>query len=586
MKNNTKDLNDFNELINLTIKKDCSLIKYKIAFLSNSSSQFIIKILRGYGLEFNLNYEIRDFGFDQIDNNIFNTNSELYLFKPDFVIILHDTHRLINDFYNTSHSERENFHLIKINYFNEIYNTINRNLNTKIISNSFIEHNDGVYGNFSTKIKSSLIIQLKLLNISLYDLSSRISNLFILQLDTIVSDIGFKKIFDSKLFYLYNNSYSIESLPTLAKNINSIIVSSIGKFKKCIILDLDNTMWGGIVGDDGLFGIQIGNLGVGKAFTDFQFWLLELYKRGIIICICSKNNESIAKEPFLKHPDMVIKLEHISFFVANWNNKVDNINYIQKSLNISFDSMVFIDDNKFEREMVKSVIHEITVPEIPDDPTEYLSFLKSLNLFETSSYNKDDFNRTKSYQNQIKTEELKKTYNNEDEFLFNLEMKCQINFFNSYNLPRLFDLSQRSNQFNLRTKRFTEDDLSNFSTSNNFICLCLNLDDKFNKYGLISFIILEILDQNHIFITNWVMSCRVFNRHLENFIMNYIVKIAQEKNIKFLIGEYIPTEKNKIIENLYKNFGFELNKENVWILDISNYIIKKNFIKIIEHEKE
>ena len=229
---------------------------------------------------------------------------------------------------------------------------------------------------------------------------------------------------------------SIEALPLVAKNTLDIIKSLNGKFYKCIILDLDNTAWGGIIGDDGVEKIQIGNLGIGKAFTEFQLWVKKLRARGVIIAICSKNSENVAKEPFKSHPDMILKLEDISVFVANWENKADNIRYIQQVLNISFDSMVFVDDNPFERNIVRENLPDVCVPEMPEDPAEFLEYLYSQNLFETTSFSNEDSDRTKKYQIESKRVAAKKKYTNENDFLKSLKMNCEINSFNDFNIPR------------------------------------------------------------------------------------------------------------------------------------------------------
>ena len=225
-----------------------------------------------------------------------------------------------------------------------------------------------------------------------------------------------------------------------------------GTFNKCLILDLDNTLWGGVIGDDGIEGIQLGHgLGIGKAFTELQQWAKKLQQRGIILCVVSKNDEQVAKEPFIHHPDMVLRLDDIAVFMANWETKVDNIRAVQQVLNIGFDSMVFLDDNPFERAIVRENIPGITVPELPEDPAQYLEFLYSLNLFETASASEVDDKRTRQYQQEAKRIELKRTFANEQEFLASLGMEARVEPFTAFNTPRVAQLTQRSNQFNLRT---------------------------------------------------------------------------------------------------------------------------------------
>ena len=225
-------------------------------------------------------------------------------------------------------------------------------------------------------------------------------------------------MFDANIYVSTEMVLSVDAVPYVAGRVMDIICACKGQFKKCLILDLDNTLWGGVIGDDGLEGIQLGHgLGIGKAFTEFQMWVKKLRQRGIIICIASKNDEDKAKEPFQKHPDMVLTLDDIAVFKANWETKVDNIRTIQSILNISFDSMVFLDDNPFERNMVRENIPGITVPELPEDPAEYLEYLYSLNLFETANYSSEDKDRTKQYQVEAKRVSLKKAFGSEADFL-------------------------------------------------------------------------------------------------------------------------------------------------------------------------
>ena len=347
---------------------------------------------------------------------------------------------------------------------------------------------------------------------------------------------------------------SVNALPYVASRVVDIIAAIKGQFKKCLILDLDNTVWGGVIGDDGLEGIELGHgLGIGKAFTEFQMWVKKLKQRGIIICVASKNNEETAREPFEKHPDMVLKLDDIAVFQANWETKVDNIRTIQSVLNIGFDSMVFLDDNPFERNMVRENIPGITVPELPDDPAMYLEYLYSLNLFETASYSNADKDRTKQYQVEAKRVSLSKSFTNEADFLKSLNMVSTVSGFTRFNTPRVAQLSQRSNQFNLRTIRYTEADIESMANDPNVIDLSFTLEDKFG---------------------------RVLKRGMENFTLNTMAEYAKEKGYKRIIGEYIPTPKNKMVELHYPNLGFtQLEPESYqYVLDLDSYSPRECYI--------
>jgi FkbH-like protein len=357
----------------------------------------------------------------------------------------------------------------------------------------------------------------------------------------------------------------------------NLIGAMYGKFKKCLVLDLDNTLWGGVIGDDGLEHIQLGTLGIGKAFTEFQYWLKKLKNRGIILAVCSKNTASVALEPFQKHPDMVLRLDDIAVFVANWDNKVENIRQIQNTLNIGFDTMVFLDDNPFERNIVRQHIPQITVPELPADPADYLEYLYSLNLFETASFSGEDAERTKLYQVEARRNAQQQSYVNEDSFLESLQMDSIVQPFNKFNTPRVAQLSQRSNQFNLRTVRYTDADIEKLHNCPGIFTFSFTLEDKFGDNGLISIIILKKENKDTLFIDTWLMSCRVLKRGMENFILNTIAGFAKSEGYTRLKGEYIPTAKNQMVSNHYQNLGFE-QKLNYFFLDTNNYQNRKCFI--------
>ena len=393
---------------------------------------------------------------------------------------------------------------------------------------NYAPYDDGVFGSFASKTSLSFNRQLRAINVEVDKLSTEIKNLFVIDINSLQSQIGNESALSSAIFINSGFVFSLDFLPRVALEICQVIGATRGQIHKCLILDLDNTMWGGIVGDDGWENLEIGDLGIGKAFTQLQQWAKQLMGRGIILCVCSKNEDTIAKEVFEKHPDMKLRLDDIAVFVANWETKVENIRFIQQVLNIGFDSMVFIDDNPFERNMVREGIPEVCVPELPEDAAEYLSFLESLHLFETASLSDEDENRTKQYQEEAKRSHIQTAFANEDEFLESLNMQATVTGFSKFNIPRAAQLTQRSNQFNLRTIRYTEEEISRIGNDSNYIGLSFSLLDKYGDYGLISLIILR-LHEKECFIDTWLMSCRVLKRGMEQFVLNTIVKTALEK---------------------------------------------------------
>jgi len=572
-------IKSFNEL-KKNLKKDfAQLKKIKLAVLADSASQLYVQSLKGYGYELSYNFDIYEADYDQIDRQLFDKTSALYKSEPEYIVIHSSTQKLLSRFYKLSSPQKKSFCKEYIAYVNELIAAANANTKTKIILFNFPEINDSVFGNFSNKTDSSFLYQLRKINVELMELAQENSVVFINDIASLQNTFGNSFITDQKIYINTDTVFGLDFLPYVAKNTTDIIASIAGKFKKCLILDLDNTTWGGIIGDDGIENIQIGSLGIGKAFTQLQLWAKQLKERGIILAVCSKNEEDIAKEPFEKHPDMVLRLTDIAVFVANWENKVNNIRHIQSVLNIGFDSMVFLDDNPFERNMVRSEIPELEVPELPEDPAEYLSYLRTLNLFETASFTEGDNQRTQQYQEEAKRISFQKSYTNEADFLKSLDMISEVSPFNKFNTPRVAQLSQRSNQFNLRTVRYTEDSVQQLISSNDHFTFSFTLKDTFGDYGLICVVILQQLTTNNrqLFIDTWLMSCRVLKRGMENFVLNQLVKCAKENGFEKLIGEYIPTSKNGMVKDHYKDLGFtETNGQ--WELNVPGYKEKTVYI--------
>ena len=560
------------------LKKDFSNLKMlKLAVLGDSATQFLIQALRGTGYESAFNLQIWEADFNQIERQVFDENSELYHFNPDLVIIFHSTHKLLSKYNKLKPELYTTFAETQITQIDSIYETLSGRLKAKIIYYNFPEINDAVFGSFANKTAYSFLYQLRKLNYRLMELAAGYPGFYICDISSIQNQVGKPGIFQTSVYINTEMVLSLEALPAVAEKTVSIIAAMYGTFKKCLIVDLDNTMWGGIIGDDGLENIQIGSLGIGKAFTEFQYWIKKLKNRGIIIAVCSKNTESVAREPFEKHPDMVLRLDDIAVFVANWENKADNIRLIKNILNIGFDSMVFLDDNPFERNIVRENIPDITVPELPEDPADYLEFLYNLNLFETASFSNEDGERTKQYQVEAKRNVLEKSFTNEDDFLKSLNMISIVTPFNKFNIPRVAQLSQRSNQFNLRTVRYTEADIELCAVADDIFSFSFTLEDKFGDNGLICVIILKKENIDTLFIDTWLMSCRVLKRGMEHFVLNTIVAFAKERGYQYLKGEYLSTAKNEMVKDHYFRLGF-LPTDDYWILDVNNYRNKKCFI--------
>ena len=577
-------MKNFKELKKL-LKCDLSnLPSIKIALVGDTATQHLATAIKGMGVERGYNINLFEAEYNQVERQFMDPTSELYDFDADMIIVFQSTHKLGEHHSQLPVEQQMTLADDRLSFVVSICENL-AFTNKKIFYFNYPEIGDAVFGSYANKVTSSFIYQVRKLNYELMNLSQQYPNLFICDIADIQNTLGRKVMFAPNVYTSTEMILSVGVLPEVASRVMDIICAIKGQFKKCLILDLDNTVWGGVIGDDGLEGIELGHgLGIGKVFTEFQMWVKKLKQRGIIICVASKNNEETAKEPFEKHPDMILKLDDIAVFQANWETKVDNIRTIQSILNIGFDSMVFLDDNPFERNIVRENIPGITVPELPEDPAQYLEYLYSQNLFETASYSNADNDRTKQYQVEAKRVSLSKTFTNEADFLKSLNMVSTVNGFTKFNTPRVAQLSQRSNQFNLRTIRYTEADVTSLAENSDVIDLSFTLEDKFGDNGLIAVIIMKKLDEETLFVDTWFMSCRVLKRGMENFTLNTMVERAKAAGYKKIIGEYLPTPKNKMVENHYLGLGFS-KIEGVataqFELDVESYQPRECYIETI-----
>lgn len=556
------------------LKKDADhLKKIRVAVLGNSATQFLTQALVGACYEEHIKLEVWEADYDQIQQTILDVDSELYHNKPDVVLMYWSSEKLRYRFNKASEEGRQRFAEDFVAELGELIACLEAQGMTKVVLYNQVEIDDVVFGNYANKTQSSWIFQLRKVNYLMMELATQKTSLHICDIQGIQNRIGRANFFQPSLYVNSDLTIALEALPAVAYQTAQLIRSLMGRSRKCLILDLDNTTWGGIIGDDGWEHIQIGSLGIGKAFTELQWWAKKLQQRGIILAVCSKNFEHIAKVPFEKHPDMVLRLSDIAVFTANWENKADNIRQIQEVLNIGFDSMVFLDDNPMERDLVRSQIPEVTVPELPEDPANYVEYLTGLNLFDTISYSSADHERTKQYQIENERLLVRRSFTNEREYLKSLEMRSNISGLNKFNIPRVSQLSQRSNQFNLRTVRYTEADLEQLSASKEYEVLCFDLIDKFGDNGLICVVLMKETAPKEAFIENWFMSCRVLKRGMEDFVINSLVQKCRERQWSLLRGEFIPTAKNEMVQDHYERMGFS-EHEGQWQLRIEDWQVR------------
>lgn len=376
--------------------------------------------------------------------------------------------------------------------------------------------------------------------------------------------------------------------PMYGELLARVIAAQRGLSKKCLVLDLDNTLWGGVIGDDGPEGIVLGEgSGTGEAHLALQRYAKHLKERGVILAICSKNDPAVAEAVFRDHPEMLLKRTDIAAFVANWEDKATNLQRIAEKLNIGIDSMVFVDDNPAERARIRQSLPMVAVPELPADAAQYVRCLAGAGYFESVFFTPDDSLRTEQYWANASREAFLESSQSMDDFLRGLNMSVAFGAFQSVDLARVAQLIGKTNQFNPTTRRHSLEDVTRFVDSDRCLTLQFRLVDKFGDNGLVSAMILRPDPQmpDLLEIDTWVMSCRVFGRQLEHEAMNIAVETAYRMGVRMFRAAYIPTAKNGVVKELYGTLGFTLDKKDVsqdgatrWFLQLSDYVPRSTHI--------
>jgi FkbH-like protein len=559
---------------------------FRLAILADCATQHLVTIIKTLGEKKNIAFDVYEGDYDGIDIEILTPDSRLYSHDPQYIALLMSGEKLKERLYSCE--DRKAFVDDTIQRIETLWNAVRARSNATIIQSTFVLPNERAFGNYELKVADSIGSIFTEINYQLAARAREAKNVLINDVDFLAGSIGRAQWSDPRMWNLAKVPCRLEHLPRLAQSLLDTVLASLGLFAKCVVLDLDNTLWGGVIGDDGLEGIALGEFDDGEAFVSFQKFIRELKRRGIILAVVSKNEQANAILPFTKHPHMVLKEEDISVFVANWDNKVDNIRLVQKTLNIGFDSMIFLDDNPFERNLVREFIPQIVVPELPEDPSMFLQTLSEFNFFETASFSEADRQRTEQYREEAQRELIRTSFTNINDYLISLGMEIKLERFNNFNLPRIAQLSQRSNQFNLMTRRYGEAACQAMMGDSSLAPLTLKLSDKFGDYGLISVVILKAADQD-VVIDEYLMSCRVLKRGVEEFAMNNIFAYAARKGAKRVVGNFIPTAKNEMVKDFFKNFGFEMTSvdgagASQWALPVEAYRPREVFMKPVVNE--
>jgi len=411
--------------------------------------------------------------------------------------------------------------------------------------------------------------------------------LFIHDIQSVAAELGSEKWFDANYWFSYKLATTPYACAAIASSLANLIAALYGRTRKCLVLDLDNTLWGGIVGDDGAANLKLGSeTPIAESFLAFQQYVSALKSRGILLAVCSKNEEAAALEG-LRHPDGVLRPEDFAVIKANWSPKHENIAQIAATLNIGLDSLVFVDDNPVERAIVRLNLPEVLVPEVGTDPAQFSVLLEQSGCFETLSVSDDDLQRSRYYGENSTRQQLESNFSDYGDFLNSLEMEAEIRPFNPVYLDRITQLTNKSNQFNTTTRRYTRAEIERIADDTEYIHLYGRLRDKFGDNGLVSVVIGEIQDRT-LSILLWLMSCRVLKRGMEDAMMDTLVRHCRDRGIQQVAGYYIPTAKNGMVSGLYGELGFEKVSDDglgstVWQFNVpSGYSSRNRFIKVCE----
>ena len=531
--------------------------KVKVAIIGSYTFSPLDRILEVKALKWGVELDIMLGDFDSYHGEILNSSSKLYQFEPEFVFIF-PSHKLADNLGGINQTADQVFDQVtnNISQLTSIFSTLHSNLSSNIFVANFMPNYERGIGSIRNYLPGSSSNYVEQCNTSLVEQLPKGVKVF--DLNYLSQRIGLENAYDYKGWYVSKQIGSMLLQMCIAEEIAFEINKSLNSMKKCLVCDLDNTLWGGVIGDDGLEGIDIGNTSPkGEAFKDFQSYIKSLKELGVILAVCSKNQIEAAQLPFKDHPEMVLRLEDFVSFKANWQPKSENIKKIAEEIGIGVDSLVFIDDNPAEIEIVNQYAPEVSTIYLGNNVSDYKAKLEDSGYFEPRALTSEDARKTSLYQQEVKRKELKSTFTDITAYLSSLEMQMTIQPFSNVDVPRISQLINKSNQFNLTTIRRTESEVLGLMSQESYIGFTIRLSDKFSDHGLISVCILKV-EESTLEVETLVMSCRVLERQVEHAIHNHIVKVGLENKCTKLNALYLPTKKNALVKDLYKKLGYEI----------------------------
>ncbi len=498
--------------------------------------------------------------YNVIQQEVLEPNSPLHKFDPQIVILAARLHelcpKLVWQFPSLSDQQIEQLSQEALQDMAQVISALAKHSQYQIIVHNFATPAQPAMGVIESQLPNGQRLLIERLNQQLRQLVLEYPNVYILDFNQLRARVGCDRFDDLRGWYLAKSPISSAGLAELAKEYAAFIRPLTSKTKKCLVLDLDNTLWGGIIGEDGLEGIKLGGDYPGNAFTEFQQALLNLYHRGVILALASKNNKADAIEVFQKHPEMILKEEHFASMHISWQDKAQSIKAISAELNIGTDSMVFMDDSDFECELVRQELPEVLTLKLPSEPAKLRGTLESLDCFDLLAYTAEDRVRGQQYRQQVQRSKAKAEGTSLEDFYRSLGIKLLIGPPQPGQLNRVVQMTQKTNQFNLTTRRYQSSDIKAMLDSPDTFVYALRYEDRFGDAGLVGLAIIRAQAKDWL-IDSLLLSCRVIGRTVEQALLVYLVRQARQAGVQSLIGQYIPTAKNALVKDFYSSLGFE-----------------------------
>jgi FkbH-like protein len=560
----------------------------RLALLGSSTLTHLLPAIRVAGLRRRLWVETYENDYGQYWQELADPNSALHRFKPNAVLLALDAHHLASGIGATaSASDVETALKETGERIRNCWRLAREAFRCPVLHQLALPVHPPLLGSNEHRLAGSRAGFIAALNAELRRLADS-EGVDVLALDAWAARDGIAAWHSPELWHRAKQEVTPAAAPVYGDLVMRLVAAHRGRSYKALVMDLDNTLWGGVVGDDGVEGLVLGQgSALGEAFVQFQEYARELSRRGVILAVVSKNDEKNALEPFEKHPEMVLKRDDIASFVANWSDKPANLRAVAEALNIGLDALVFIDDNPFERDLVRRELPMVAVPEVSDDPTTYAQTLADAGYFEAVVVTDEDRARSGQYQSNRQRDQLKVSATDLDSYLRGLEMRLLWRRFDRVGRNRTVQLINKTNQFNLTTRRYSEADVLCVINDDRAFGAQLRLVDRFGDNGIIAIVIGRLLEAEDVLIDTWLMSCRVLGRQVEPTTLNLVAALAQELGGRRLIGEYIPTAKNGMVKEHYSKLGFRpIDGESAntarYALDLTGFAPSATFVEMRE----